>query len=88
MGGTGAAWYRGSGGSRYDYDYSEQELTEWAETVEDLASQARQVHVLFNNNARGAGTRNALALGRMLGVAPESPPELPPSQPRLFAEPG
>ena len=51
------------GGTRYDYDYSAAELAEWAGIATDLARQAREVHVLFNNNARGAGTRNALALG-------------------------
>jgi uncharacterized protein YecE (DUF72 family) len=82
-------WYRGgSGGTRYDYDYSAAELTEWAGIATDLARQARQVHVLFNNNARGAGTRNAQELGRLLGIAPLDTPDLPPVQPRLFAEEG
>ena len=57
-------WYRGGGGgTRYDYDYSAAELEEWAGVATDLARQAREVHVLFNNNARGAGTRNAQELG-------------------------
>jgi uncharacterized protein YecE (DUF72 family) len=82
-----AAWYRGgSGGTRYDYDYSPAELREWAKIVENLARQADEVHVLFNNNAKGAGTRNALALRRLLGISPQNAPELPPEQPRLFAE--
>jgi uncharacterized protein YecE (DUF72 family) len=82
-------WYRGGGGgTRYDYDYSAAELVEWAGVATDLARQARQVHVLFNNNARGAGTRNAHELGRLLGIAPEDTPDLPPVQPRLFAEEG
>jgi uncharacterized protein YecE (DUF72 family) len=84
-----AAWYRGGdGGARYDYDYSEPELAEWAGIVKDLARQAREVHVLFNNNAKGAGTRNALALGQLLGVSRQDPPPLPPEQPRLFDEGG
>jgi uncharacterized protein YecE (DUF72 family) len=82
-----AAWYRGgSGGTRYDYDYSPAELQEWAATVENLARQAREVHVMFNNNAKGAGTRNAMALGELLGVSPGDPPPLPPEQARLFSE--
>ncbi|MBA3451288.1 MAG: DUF72 domain-containing protein [Chloroflexia bacterium] len=81
------AWYRGgSGGTRYDYDYSATELEEWAAVATDLAAQARDVHVLFNNNAQGAGTRNALALGELLGIAPLDPPELPPAQPPLFTD--
>jgi uncharacterized protein YecE (DUF72 family) len=82
-------WYRGGGGgTRYDYDYSAAELEEWASIATDLARQARQVHVLFNNNARGAGTHNAQELGRILGIAPEDAPELPPVQPPLFSEDG
>jgi uncharacterized protein YecE (DUF72 family) len=80
------SWYRGQGGSRYDYDYSASELDEWATIARDLSSKARQVHILFNNNARGDGTRNALTLAEMLGVSLEHSPELPPEQPRLFKE--
>lgn len=80
-----ATWYRGgSGGARYDYDYSLAELQVWAEIVVDLARQAREVHVLFNNNAKGAGTRNALTFAQLLGLSPQDQPSLPPSQPRLF----
>jgi uncharacterized protein YecE (DUF72 family) len=82
-------WYRGGGGgTRYDYDYSAAELAEWAGIARDLAHQARDVHILFNNNARGAGTRNAQELGRLLGIAPQDAPDLPPVQPRLFGEEG
>lgn len=80
-----AAWYRGgSGGDRYDYDYSPAELDEWAATVHDLAQQAAEVHVLFNNNARGAGTHNALALAARLGIARGDAPDLPAEQRSLF----
>ena len=66
-------WYRGGGGgTRYDYDYTAAELEEWAGIATDLARQARNVHVLFNNNARGAGTRNAQEFGRLLGIAPRT----------------
>lgn len=81
-----AGWYRRGGGSRYDYDYSDTELKTWAETIEDLARQARQVHVFFNNNARGAGTRNAIALSGLLGLAQDERPEMPLAQSRLFGE--
>ena len=80
------SWYRGSGGSRYDYDYSADELQDWARIVSGLAQQAQTVHVLFNNNAQGAGTLNALALGHLLGIASEDTPPLPAAQPRLFGD--
>ena len=78
-----AAWHRG-GGARYDYDYAAGELASWATTTRGLAHQAREVHVLFNNNASGAGTRNALALGSLLGIEPRDAPEFPAQQPSLF----
>ena len=80
-----AAWYRGrGGGTRYEYDYSASELEEWAATIQELATQAREVHVLFNNNAKGDGTRNAITLASRLGISPVDPPELPAVQRRLF----
>jgi uncharacterized protein YecE (DUF72 family) len=82
-------WYRGGGGgTRYDYDYSDDELAEWAAIATDLARQASQVHIMFNNNARGAGTRNAQELGQLLGIAPQNTPDLPPVQRPLFTEDG
>jgi uncharacterized protein YecE (DUF72 family) len=83
-----AAWYRGGGGTRYDYDYSATELAAWAAVARDLARTARHVHILFNNNASGDGTRNALSLAEVLGVSREGTPPLPATQPPLFAEDG
>ena len=51
-----------------------------------ITAQANEVHVLFNNNAQGAGTRNALALATMLGLAPKDAPDLPAEQRRLFED--
>jgi uncharacterized protein YecE (DUF72 family) len=77
-------WYREGGGSRYDYDYSDAELFEVVGIIDGLTAQARAVHVMFNNNARGDGTRNALELARRLGISPAEAPELPLEQTRLF----
>lgn len=83
------AWYGGeSSGDRYDYCYSPSELDELAATIRSLADQAAHVHVLFNNNASGDGTRNALTLAGLLGVAPANPPELPAIQRPLFERSG
>jgi len=40
--------------------------------------------VLFNNNARGAGTKNALTLAEMLGIARDVEPVEVVTQPRLM----
>ncbi|MDQ2652857.1 MAG: DUF72 domain-containing protein [Chloroflexota bacterium] len=70
---------------RYDYDYSTDELVGFAETVEQLATSVKQVHVMFNNNEKGAGTRNALVLiGMLRGEAPHTG-DLPPVQASLFS---
>lgn len=76
-------WQGHSG--RYDYDYSTDELVGFAETVEQLATSAKQVHVMFNNNEQGAGTRNALVLVGMLRGEPPDMGDLPPVQATLFS---
>src|SRR5205823_2170088 len=53
---------------RFDYLYSEDELREWVPRVKDLASAAREVHVLMNNCHRDYSVRNARQIGEMLGV--------------------
>ncbi|MBX5476172.1 MAG: DUF72 domain-containing protein [Clostridia bacterium] len=63
-----ATWYRkgGSSGERFRYRYNEQELEEWARTAERLAAQAREVHVLFNNNFGDYAVTNAQELKALL----------------------
>jgi uncharacterized protein YecE (DUF72 family) len=53
---------------RFDYLYKRDELEEWVPRVRDLASSAREVHVLMNNCHRDYGVRNAREIGEMLGV--------------------
>lgn len=76
--------WQGHGG-RYDYDYSTDELVAFVEIVEQLAGASRHVHVLFNNNEKGAGTRNALVLIGMLRGEPPHTEDLPPVQASLFS---
>jgi uncharacterized protein YecE (DUF72 family) len=56
---------------RFNYLYSEDELQEWVPRVRDLASDAREVHVLMNNCHRDYSVRNAREIGEMLGVFKE-----------------
>jgi uncharacterized protein YecE (DUF72 family) len=56
---------------RFDYLYSEDELREWVPRVRDLASDAREVHVLMNNCHRDYSVRNAKEIGELLGVLKE-----------------
>jgi uncharacterized protein YecE (DUF72 family) len=41
-----------SAAERFDYLYSDEELREWVEPLQELAGQAEQAYVLFNNNNR------------------------------------
>jgi uncharacterized protein YecE (DUF72 family) len=68
----------GSAAERFDYLYSEDELGEWVEPLRELAGQAEQAFILFNNNGRSAdGTggyvaqapTNAVMLRRLLDHA-------------------
>jgi uncharacterized protein YecE (DUF72 family) len=51
---------------RFKYDYSDQELKEWAPRVEEISEQAEETHALFNNCYRDMGTRNARTFADML----------------------
>ena len=51
---------------RFDYDYSNKELAEWAPKVERLAEQARETHVIMNNCYRDFAVRNARQLAGLL----------------------
>jgi uncharacterized protein YecE (DUF72 family) len=64
-----------SAAERFDYLYTEEELAEWAETLRELAKEARQAFAFFNNNGRSSDGRggwiaqapvNALMLKRTL----------------------
>lgn len=44
---------------RFDYDYSKKELGEVGERAQELAADAEQVHVMFNNNARDLAPKAA-----------------------------
>ncbi|MBA2383288.1 MAG: DUF72 domain-containing protein [Actinobacteria bacterium] len=51
-----ATWNKrtGSAAERFDYLYSEEELTEWVEPLRELAAEAESVFAMFNNNGRSA----------------------------------
>jgi uncharacterized protein YecE (DUF72 family) len=56
--------------ARFDYDYSADEIGEVAQRARALAEEAKEVHVVFNNNARDyaphAAARMRAALGQMV----------------------
>ena len=58
--------------ARFDYDYSDKEITEVAERSKEFARDAGEVHVIFNNNNLDYAPRAAIRLQKVLGqtVAP------------------
>jgi uncharacterized protein YecE (DUF72 family) len=63
--------------ARFDYDYDDREIAEVAERSKKLAREARELHVIFNNNNLDYAPRAALrlrkALGQIVRTAAETP---------------
>jgi uncharacterized protein YecE (DUF72 family) len=53
---------------RFNYLYSEEELEPWAGKIGELASQASEMHVLFNNCHQDKAVVNARQISLMLGT--------------------
>jgi uncharacterized protein YecE (DUF72 family) len=64
--GHSAKWDSRDIHERFGYRYSQQELTEWAPKIANLAEDAVDTHVLFNNCYRNYARTNAQQLARML----------------------
>jgi uncharacterized protein YecE (DUF72 family) len=59
-------WWGRGGGDRYDYDYKPEELQGWIQKIADLARQARQTYLFFNNCHAGQAARNAKLMEELL----------------------
>ena len=51
---------------RFDYLYSAKELKEWAPRLEELAGEAKRLHVMFNNCFGDKGVRNAKQMASLI----------------------
>ncbi len=63
--------------ARFDYDYSNKEIAEVAARSRKLAKQARELHVIFNNNNLDYAPRAAIRLRKALGQIVNPPVETP-----------
>jgi uncharacterized protein YecE (DUF72 family) len=61
--------------ARFNYDYSDEEIDEVARRARELAKDADEVHVVFNNNALDFAPRAALRLRSALGQIFKAPPQ-------------
>ena len=52
--------------ARFNYDYSDEEIEEVAERARELGKEAKEVHVVFNNNALDYAPHAALRLRKAL----------------------
>jgi uncharacterized protein YecE (DUF72 family) len=59
-------WWRGSNVTRYDYEYTPQELVPWTDRIAEIDDRASATYVFFNNHANGRAPRNAEMLAAML----------------------
>jgi uncharacterized protein YecE (DUF72 family) len=53
--------------ARFNYDYTDAEIDEVAERARELTKEAKEVHVIFNNNALDYAPHAALRMRRALG---------------------
>ena len=53
--------------ARFNYDYSDEEISDVADRVRGLAKDAKEVHVIFNNNALDYAPHAALRMRKALG---------------------
>jgi uncharacterized protein YecE (DUF72 family) len=51
---------------RFNYLYSLEELREWVPSIRDLATKAKQLHILFNNCHEDKAVVNARQIGFLL----------------------
>src|SRR5438477_6298155 len=61
--------------ARFNYNYSDAEIKEIAARSERLAAKAKEVHVIFNNNARDYAPHAALRMRKALGQLVTLPPQ-------------
>ena len=62
---------------RFCYDYSDSEIKEIAQRSQRLARKAKEVHIVFNNNARDYAPHAALRLRKAFGQLITAPPRTP-----------
>ena len=60
-------WWDG-GALRYDYSYSDEELTQWKEKLLKIRAKVKKIYIYFNNCHLGQASSNARQFMGMLGL--------------------
>lgn len=55
-----------NGSARYDYDYSDEELTKFEPVIVEQLQKKKKTQVFFNNHPKGKGARNAKTLRQLV----------------------
>jgi uncharacterized protein YecE (DUF72 family) len=61
-----AQWWTGDNVTRYDYEYTTEELVPWTDRVAEIDDRVEATYAFFNNHARGNAARNAEAFVDLL----------------------
>ena len=59
-------WWTGTNASRYDYLYSDDELDEWLDKIDQMSRNTRILILVFNNHWRGQAVQNARRITTLL----------------------
>ena len=61
-----AKWWDGKGSERYDYEYPQEELTEWLTNVSNILRKTFKTYIFFNNHPAGKAIKNATQMIEIL----------------------
>ena len=61
-----AQWWSGTNTTRYDYDYTAEELEPWTNRIAEIDDRVEATYAFFNNHARGNAARNAETFADLL----------------------
>ncbi len=61
-------WWSGDNRERYDYQYTEEELKNWINPIQNISQKSSLLLIFFNNHHRGNAPKNALMLKRLLNL--------------------
>ncbi len=62
-----ANWWNGTNQTRYDYQYTRQELDDWLISIARILKKSYKSYIFFNNHPQGQALRNAQMLMEMTG---------------------
>jgi uncharacterized protein YecE (DUF72 family) len=59
-------WWKGDNTSRYDYLYTDEELSDWIDRIKEIVQKVKILMIAFNNHFKGQAVKNARQLKEIL----------------------